>query len=748
MSQIDQIGKQVKFEEETYKFSKRGFCGKNHESTTNKVIVKDRLLDVAEDLADTSVNLEGTIGRYNKIFADTVVDNDFITVAYIGLSVVFESVSMGTASLTQVIMKIGQQIEDNYRFMLFETENKKVIELVKEDLNKRRSKQYHHRRRVLADKMSKYCDWEPWDNRIVAHMGTIVLDAIMNNYSDLLEIKDVKRGVVSMNMLIPTPKFCDWKNEYVSSMARYHIESYPMMIEPLNWEHEFRGGWYSERLKIGIVKTHSKEHKEKINVPEIVKKALNYQQSTAYTINKKMLEIVKDLINTNSISEMSKFYVGVLEDYPSHFNQDTKKMLPEEQEEFVKWKRRRAGVYTTRVKVNSRILWMSRTIRKATDLKDWDKLHFVFTCDFVGRMYPNSVFLSPQGSDLEKSLLDFKNEVNVSERGKVWIKVHTAKCYGIKGSEKELVKWYNTNISMIESIKNDWNDLRWTLAKKPFCFLRACQEDFKTSNLPIGVDGVCNGLQHYAGLFRDEVTAKNLGMTGDARADVYTLILDKCMTELKKVKSIVSYLWQGKNLNRDFFKPLVMLLSYGITKQSLSRKIFVQSLTEVLISYDNCAFLSDVIWKLFEQELKCVIKGMGILKEKVGKDFMTWESPSGFVIFQPYYKKVVMYVNLKVQRKIKISLKTETKECNSRKQRQAFPANYIHGNDAAHAVNIIVSMGTDIRAVHDEFAVHCNKVDKLQIVIKDTFVRMYENVESEHLGTLKLSDINHKNFFY
>ena len=49
MSQIDQIGKQVKFEEETYKFSKRGFCGKNHESTTNKVIVKDRLLDVAED---------------------------------------------------------------------------------------------------------------------------------------------------------------------------------------------------------------------------------------------------------------------------------------------------------------------------------------------------------------------------------------------------------------------------------------------------------------------------------------------------------------------------------------------------------------------------------------------------------------------------------------------------------------------------------------------------------------------------
>jgi len=708
-------------------------------------LIRERMVDVGKNLEMISKNWAGTVGRYNKILYDCVPDKDWNTIAYIGLSIVFESMTAQFPTIQEVVLRIGQEIEDNYRFMLFELENKKVFDLVKDDLRKRGSKKYDHAKRVLTAKMENM-EWEQWSKKTTAHIGTLVLSEILEEYDDVIVLEDVNEGVRIRSVLKFTEEYKVWKEEFLNEASLFNISRGPLKIAPEPWTGN-RGGWYTEKLKVNIVKWRGPGHKKHGGVSQEVRDALDKQGRVKWKINTEMLKRIKDAVNSKGIEQLEKYNLGVLKEYPKHFNQDPNKMEETEEKEYRAWKLERSKVYTKRIKANFRMKSLGRTLRTVTDLLDWDGIHFVYNCDFVGRMYCNSIYLSTQGTDVEKSLLDFATSVKVTKEGADWIRVHTAKCFGVKGTRKELIRWYVGNLSMIQSIKENPADYRWTLAKKPFCFLRACLEDLETSNLPVGIDGVCNGLQHYAAMFRDEITARNLGMIGKTKSDIYSKVAEIVKKKLAEDSSEIARFWLKQGIDRDFMKKPVMLLSFGITKNSLSRKLSMGMLEKGLgYRGSECLYLSDIIWGVFEEELVAVIKGMEILKNRT-ESFMTWVTPTGFKVYQPYVKQKKIVIHLTIKKARRMKLRSDTEEVNNRKQKQSYPANYIHSMDASHAVRIINAGPKDIRGIHDDFACHCNYVSKLQKTIRDTFVDMYKNMDEEALGVLNLDDINEENFF-
>lgn len=253
--------------------------------------------------------------------------------------------------------------------------------------------------------------------------------------------------------------------------------------------------------------------------------------------------------------------------------------------------------------------------------------------------------------------------------------------------------------------------------------------------MPIPLDGVCNGIQHYAALLRCTSTARNLGMITREPSDVYTMV----QAELEKK--------YGKQewLTRDFTKKPVMLITYGVTKQATKRSIWL--LLQNYVDYDKSDEIGNDLWDAMVRVVGAAIEGMEILKLDYMGGYMSWESPTGFVCYQPYEKEESIVISLSLSKTVRMRMKKETGVCNTRKQKSAYPANKVHSMDAAHAVRIVNSTKTDIRCTHDEFAVNCNKVGILQETIAEEFIKLYKDIKIQD-GDLDLESIKGKKYFF
>src|SRR5690606_8580362 len=85
----------------------------------------------------------------------------------------------------------------------------------------------------------------------------------------------------------------------------------------------------------------------------------------------------------------------------------------------------------------------------------------------------------------------------------------------------------------------------WATADDPWRFLAFCFEwqgllsahergERYVSHLPCAMDGSCNGLQHFAALFRDEEGGRAVNVTPNPRPrDVYQMIADAVLAMLE-----------------------------------------------------------------------------------------------------------------------------------------------------------------------------------------------------------------------
>ncbi|KAG5032432.1 hypothetical protein JHK85_016414 [Glycine max] len=365
----------------------------------------------------------------------------------------------------------------------------------------------------------------------------------------------------------------------------------------------------------------------------------------------------------------------------------------------------------------------------ARKMKDEEGFYYPHNLDFRGRAYPMHPHLNHLGSDLCRGLLEFAEGRPLGKSGLRWLKIHLANLYA-GGIEKQS---YDGRLGFIEdhihdifdSADHPINGNRWWLtAEDPFQCLAACinlSEALRSSSpnsfishLPIHQDGSCNGLQHYAALGRDDLEAAAVNLVAKEKpADVYTEIA----------------------IDRKLVKQTVMTSVYGVTyigareqiKRRLGEKGFV---TDDRLLYAASCYAAKVTLAALGEVFEAARGIMGWLGDcaKGGSETflqviacenqaVCWTTPLGLPVVQPYCK-------------------TERYQVSVKKQRSAFPPNFVHSLDSSHMMMTALACndaGLCFAGVHDSFWTHPCDVEKMNQILREKFVELYNMPILENL---------------
>lgn len=398
-----------------------------------------------------------------------------------------------------------------------------------------------------------------------------------------------------------------------------------------------------------------------------------------------------------------------------------------------------------------------------------ERFYMPHNVDFRGRAYPLSPHFNHLGNDVSRSLLIFWNGRRLGEEGFWWLKVHLANLFGLnKATHAERVKFVDEHIDTVVNVakdplnpQNDW----WTHADSPFQALATCMEiknaldhpdgpeNFE-SHLTVHQDGSCNGLQHYAALGGDYEGAREVNLeVADRPQDVYSRVLEIVKLKVENESDLSSKQLSEMLLpvlSRKVVKQTVMTHVYGVTyigarNQISNRLREIEAFPKELV-FKGASYLAKLILEavreLFESaheiqdwlgdnatRISRAIVSDTDLKDADQKfvSSVIWTSPLGLPIVQPYRKEKMKLVKTELQT-ISITDPYSFQGVNARKQRTAFPPNYIHSLDATHMLMSALKCHDDniaFAAVHDSYWTHAADISTLNKNLRECFVKLH-----------------------
>ncbi|KAL0340199.1 UNVERIFIED_CONTAM: DNA-directed RNA polymerase 3B, chloroplastic [Sesamum radiatum] len=559
--------------------------------------------------------------------------------------------------------------------------------------------------------------------------------------------------------------------------VRHMIIPYvPMLVPPKKWKGYDKGGYLF--LPSYLMRTHGSRKQQKAvkTVPpkqmQKVYEALDTLGNTKWRVNKRILSVVE------CIWAAGGNIAGLVnrEDVP------IPELLSDDAKEVKKWKWSVRKVKKINQERHSQRCDTELKLNVARKMKDEEGFYYPHNLDFRGRAYPMHPHLNHLSSDLCRGILEFAEGRPLGKSGLRWLKIHLANLYG--GGVEKLsydgrLSFVENNIAEIfDSADNSLNGNRWWLkAEDPFQCLAACinlSEALKSSSphtvishLPIHQDGSCNGLQHYAALGRDsfEAAAVNL-VAGDKPSDVYSEIAERVHNIMKRdsekdpatdpsallAKLLIS------QVDRKLVKQTVMTSVYGVTYVGAREQIKRRLEEKGLITDDRLLFSaacyaakasghgqleccnsiteergSTVVdgdigstWELF-QAARAIMGWLGDCAKIIASENqpVRWTTPLGLPVVQPYFKtqRHVIRTSLQV-----LALQREGDSVEVRKQRTAFPPNFVHSLDGSHMMMTAVACrdaGLRFAGVHDSFWTHACDVDRMNQILREKFVDLY-----------------------
>ena len=423
-----------------------------------------------------------------------------------------------------------------------------------------------------------------------------------------------------------------------------------------------------------------------------------------------------------------------------------------------------------------------------------DKMYFPCNMDFRGRAYPIPPNLSHLGSDLCRGLLSFAEAKPLGEEGLFWLKVHLANLFGNnKVSFEDRAAWAEEHAEeILDSVLNPLDGkLWWNEAENPFQALATCYEivsalesgDPETfeSRLPVHQDGSCNGLQHYAALGKDLGGGAAVNLTpSNAPQDVYSRVLEVVTRKLDNDRHIPSTLGEeyfdkekggpiivdeparlrgeyarlvADITERKVIKQTVMTSVYGVTRTGARAQIQAR-ITERILSNPSMVMDPEIEKKVFAASMYLANLTLASLEEMFSgaKDIMdwlgncsklvaanghamSWVSPMGLPIMQPYRQRATQTVHTTLQ-SVTLAVADDALPVSVRKQRSAFPPNYVHSLDATHMLMTALRMrddGLTFASVHDSYWTHACDIPVMSDHIRDCFIDLYDHPVLEDL---------------
>lgn len=367
----------------------------------------------------------------------------------------------------------------------------------------------------------------------------------------------------------------------------------------------------------------------------------------------------------------------------------------------------------------------AKTLALASECRDELAIYFPCFMDFRGRKYYRATFLSPQGDDLSKALLQFSRPAVIrNDKDAKWLLVH---CANLFGQDKETldkrVDWTIENRSLLEGIAEDpagykkelvktgkfWQALAAAIEVTSYFSHKADGLNFQT-RLPVAIDFTTNAFQIMSALYGDEKTAQLTNVVPSKRVyDLYDDIAKEC----------------GNKIKRKHAKRVVMLDAYGavdatkreaLIDEGFDYKEAVKAVDEISKKLmDVCPAIGNV-----KEHIRNRVKG-AVKDKKPAKPF-SFTTPTGLTMNQYYMGSEPLEISSTISNKtIKHVYHIYDPEKPSRKNYSAAAPNVIHAIDGAIVANTVIGFGGDLIAIHDCFAARSPEVERLAQAARDAF---------------------------
>jgi DNA-directed RNA polymerase len=462
---------------------------------------------------------------------------------------------------------------------------------------------------------------------------------------------------------------------------------------------------------------------------EIPVRFLNTIQQVSYQINQSILDVaIRCQESRVSIGSFRQSDPLPLPHKPDPWEEAT-------EEEQTAYKRGRVLVEEENSLLLQRNYQTAETVHIAKMYRDEESFFFPWSFDFRGRVYPLSNHLNPQGTDFARSLLV---SAYSGPADREWLGFQVATTFGLgKDTLQARQEWVDANLGLIQGIAHHPMETisTWQGADEPWQFLAACIEfnacfidQTRTwSNLFVGFDATCSGLQHLSALTRDRGAAELVNVAPTPKpADAYKTVAEASKKYLSKEFHPL--------ITRKLTKRVVMCLPYGLT-QSSARDYLRQALPK-----GHGIPLPDLVDAVYRKAIPEVLPGPMRAREwiqstvnQVSQDTglpVAFTSPSGFpvILDKRIYPTELVDTKL-LGRRIRVTVAdfdSTTAPLNNRKITIGSVPNLIHSFDAALFHLAFEAWERPIALVHDCISTLSCDVGWTMEHIREVFATMYE----------------------
>ena len=690
-----------------------------------------------------------------------------------------------TQKFTRVCINLGTKIQDQLTFSQFQEASPKLFKMALD--HQKGATSYRHLKNAMTYCMNKneIKVEDRMTDPTLFHVGKKLIEIIIEQtgFFHIQKINTAKTKTVFE--ISPTQALLDWIEMQKQQKSTMMPLLLPTVAPPVAWVSSSGGGYhfpaFSGRYQVakGTNQAWAEEFDEDIEHRQEVLKAINAIQATPWIINRKVLEVAQELWRVgNPLAKLPPRDALEMPRRPEDIetNEEARK----------KWKREASKTHEKNNKLAGKIMNVNQTFWIADFFKDAPAIYFPHQFDFRGRIYSIPAYLSPQSTDLSKGLLKFQEGVALeTPEAARWLAVQGANCMGFDKVSFEEREAYIESISdeIIRVAENPLDNLWWAdkdKVKEAFGFLAFCFEwaqykkeglSFK-SHLPIALDATCSGIQHFSAMIRDEIGGKAVNLiSGNRKADIYQQVCDLFIEKLKAElpnhsafnqknadkwptkRSQYALWWLDLKPDRGFTKRQVMTFPYGAVQFSCreyTEEWLVDERSAVIpwpeeMTFEATRYATELLWASILEVVvgaRAVMQWLQGLASGASKDnqVMHWETPVGFPVWQQYF--VMNMKRLKTSLndvKVVMGLPEPTDTLNSKRMRSSISPNFVHSMDAAHltlTTNTLIYEDhlTNFAMIHDSFGVHARYTSRLSSVLRNEFVKMYE--ENDVLGGL------------
>lgn len=713
--------------------------------------------------------------------------------AYLTLKGVLDSLH-GRHRLPRVALKVAGLLLDEIQYRRFQQAEPR---LVQHKLKQFRTSNYAHMTRSMRASMriagvnADDLDLSVRDRML---LGIKLIDLLITA-TGLFHVDKVRarkgRGIKEQHTLRAADETLAWvqaRNEALEVMRPIHL---PMLLPPARWGKHQRGGYRYELAQHRSLVRHAntygrKEHRqveEAADMP-IVYRALNTLQETSWKINPRVLWLVEQIMEQGGgIAGLPSTTDVPMPAKPCDIatNEEARK----------RWRQQAHMVKNENHQQRQALFVANQLVMTATSFAEEKMIFFPFSLDFRGRIYPMADSLSPQGPDLSRALLLFaglkptdeqglryqSTARPVDEAGARFLAIHGANCMGdtpegakvSKLTLDERFEWaVQTTPRILATADAPLDDLWWAQADKPLQFYAFCVEwaNLVRANergeeyvclLPVAMDGTCNGLQHFAALFRDEAGGRAVNLVPQATPqDIYHRIAENVLDQLTKSNDPLASLWLGLHdrfgiITRKLTKRPTMTFGYGAKRFGFAEQIksFLQEqddwkgilqhcrLDDGKLAVSSAArYMSGLIWQALQGSVVSAFDGMawmqavarGVASHKLS---ISWRVPgTGFPVSQGYRKLAKRRIKTVLQGQTYMpALRERTDEADVRKQTNGIAPNIIHSLDAAVLMQTVVAAEAEgvgqFSMIHDSYGTTPADCAVLARVLRQQFAKFY-----------------------